>query len=208
MHCANSTNALPAPARLPGLNHREYERASRRRLFHSPSRSRFRPPHPLTFGFRLQPSGGASTYSRPVLDATGTLGPPGGSCKRVRNGPRALCELFFFQHFHSDSCSLWRTFGQLSTDDSVCRPAPKRSRCSARPGPVTCPQYRVRGWGQLSQSRQERRRGSRSRNRRRQRDVEPRRRSQWGPRRRTTRLRRPETCRPARETRRHVAGRA
>ena len=36
------------------------ETASRRELFHSPSRSRFRPPHPLTFGFRLQPPGEAS----------------------------------------------------------------------------------------------------------------------------------------------------
>src|SRR5438552_11888474 len=40
---------------------------------HSPSRSPFRPPRPLTFGFRLQPSSGASTYSDSVLGASRTL---------------------------------------------------------------------------------------------------------------------------------------
>jgi hypothetical protein len=40
---------------------------------HSPSRVRFRPPLRLTFRFRVQPSGEASSYSRPVLGAGGTL---------------------------------------------------------------------------------------------------------------------------------------
>src|SRR5215831_18651574 len=39
----------------------------------SPSRWRFRPPPPGTFGFRLPPSGAASTYSRSVLGARGNV---------------------------------------------------------------------------------------------------------------------------------------
>src|ERR687887_979344 len=35
---------------------------------------RFRPPLRRTFGFRLEPTGEASSYSRPVLGAGGTLG--------------------------------------------------------------------------------------------------------------------------------------
>src|SRR5437763_12365312 len=93
----------------------EHETAPRRRLFHSPSRSRFRPPRPLTFGFRLRPSRGASTSSRPVLDARGTVRPVQGGRKRVEDGPAAFCEFFFYQHFHSDSSSLWRTERRLST---------------------------------------------------------------------------------------------
>src|SRR5262249_37076172 len=64
VHRANSTNpASPAVRRCRTARRprNENERASRRRPFHSPTRSRFRPPHPLTFGFRLLPSGGAST---------------------------------------------------------------------------------------------------------------------------------------------------
>src|SRR5690242_14672723 len=82
---------------------------------HSPSRSRFRPPRPLTFGFRLRPSRGASTYSRPVLDARGTVRPVRHGRKPFENGPAAFCEFFFFQHFHSDSSNLWRTGRGLST---------------------------------------------------------------------------------------------
>src|SRR4051794_10570938 len=43
-------------------------------LLCSPSRSRFRPPFSLTFGFRLRPSGSASSYLRSVLGARGNLG--------------------------------------------------------------------------------------------------------------------------------------
>ena len=43
----------------------------------SPSRSRFRPPTPLTFAFRLRPPRSASSYSRPVLGAGATLGAAG-----------------------------------------------------------------------------------------------------------------------------------
>src|SRR5581483_5017209 len=44
-----------------------------RRKKNSPSRLRFRPPNRLTFRFRVRPLGWASTYSRPVLGATGNL---------------------------------------------------------------------------------------------------------------------------------------
>src|SRR5439155_25134814 len=76
---------------------------------HSPSRFRFRPPSPLTFGFRLRPSSGASTYLRPVLGAIGRLGGVGSRCK-VANGEQfALCELFFFQHVPSNLSNLWKS---------------------------------------------------------------------------------------------------
>jgi hypothetical protein len=39
----------------------------------SPSRVRFRPQPRVTFRFRVVPPGGASSYSRPVLGAVGTL---------------------------------------------------------------------------------------------------------------------------------------
>src|SRR5579884_2891930 len=46
---------------------------SKGRTKSSPSRWRFRPPLPRTFGFRLLPSGAASVYSRSVLGARGKL---------------------------------------------------------------------------------------------------------------------------------------
>ncbi len=118
----------------------EYERASRRRLFHSPSRSRFRPPHPLTFGFRLRPPGGASIYSRPVLDASGTLGSVAGRCKGVQKGHDAFCELFFFQHFHSDSSNLWRSSSRLSTDGAADSGGRENVAAHTRQQLSTCPQ--------------------------------------------------------------------
>src|SRR2546428_102279 len=88
---------------------------------HSPSRFRFRPPSPLTFGFRLRPSSGASTYLRPVLGAIGRLGGVGSRCK-VANGEQfALCELFFFQHVPSNLSNLWKSSpvpAMFSTDSS------------------------------------------------------------------------------------------
>jgi hypothetical protein len=80
---------------------------------HSPSRLRFRPPIPVTFAFRLRPSGSTSSYSRPVLDAGGTLGAVGRRCKSSRAQLVAICEAFFFPHFHSISCSLWITGAPL-----------------------------------------------------------------------------------------------
>ncbi len=39
----------------------------------------------MTFAFRLQPSGSASSYRRPVLDARGTLEGPADHCKSLKN---------------------------------------------------------------------------------------------------------------------------
>jgi hypothetical protein len=50
----------------------------------SPSRVRFRPPVRLTFRFRVRPPGLASSYSRPVLGATGTLGDLPSDRKSIR----------------------------------------------------------------------------------------------------------------------------
>src|SRR6266571_1422622 len=52
----------------------QYETATLGSPFRSPSRSRFRPPFSLTLGFRLRPSGSASSYLRSVLGARGNLG--------------------------------------------------------------------------------------------------------------------------------------
>jgi hypothetical protein len=57
----------------------------------SSSRWRFRPPRRLTFRFRVQPSGGASSYSRSVLDAGGNLGASHTARKGVENLFVALC---------------------------------------------------------------------------------------------------------------------
>src|SRR5215211_2848456 len=57
----------------------------------SPSRLRFRPPSRLALGFRLQPLGTASTYSRSVLGASGNLRNVGCSRKTRRNEVRAIC---------------------------------------------------------------------------------------------------------------------
>ena len=49
----------------------------------SPSRWRFCPLSPLTFRFRVRPSGGASTYSRSVLGASRNLRTPGRRIKAL-----------------------------------------------------------------------------------------------------------------------------
>jgi hypothetical protein len=59
----------------------------------SPSRWRFCPLSPLTFRFRVQPSGGASTYSRSVLGASRNLCTRRGTVKTVRQGITALCDV-------------------------------------------------------------------------------------------------------------------
>src|SRR5262249_50226839 len=67
------------------------EEAPRRELLRSPSRSRFRPPFSLTFGFRLRPSSSASSYFRSVLGARGNLGAGSSPHKRSRKEkPRNL----------------------------------------------------------------------------------------------------------------------
>jgi hypothetical protein len=62
----------------------------------SPSRVRFRPPPPLTFGFRLLPSETASTYSRPLLGARGKLWPRGSERKRSEKAMFGKCEEIVF----------------------------------------------------------------------------------------------------------------
>src|SRR3954453_3868806 len=69
--------SLVPPEPIPGL-----DKKSRR------AGCRFRPPLRRTFGFRLEPTGEASSYSRPVLGARGTLKatPP-----RVQGTLKTLC---------------------------------------------------------------------------------------------------------------------
>src|SRR3954464_4803391 len=69
----------------------EYERATREPLFRSPSRFRFRPPAPMTFGFRLLPSLPASTYLRSVLGAKRNLGEVKAVGKRSEFEKDAIC---------------------------------------------------------------------------------------------------------------------
>jgi hypothetical protein len=88
----------------------------------SPSRFRFRPPAPLTFGFRLLPSLPASTYLRSVLGANGNLGEPRSFRKRSERRKGRNLQKFNFPHFHSRPCSLWK----------ASRPRRRRLRC--RPG--------------------------------------------------------------------------
>src|SRR5437867_4419218 len=57
---------------------------------------RFRPPLRRTFGFRLLPTGEASSYSRPVLGASGTLGVRAISVQVVAVLFRAKSDVFFF----------------------------------------------------------------------------------------------------------------
>src|SRR5919199_1603329 len=64
---------------------------------------------PWPCGLLVRPSGSVSTYSRSVLGASGTLGRRKGPCKFAKQAVAAICELFCFPHFHSLSCSLWKT---------------------------------------------------------------------------------------------------
>jgi len=57
----------------------------------SPSRWRFRPPNLLAFRFRVPPPGPASTYSRSVLGAKGTIGAAALLCKTVHKEEAAIC---------------------------------------------------------------------------------------------------------------------
>ena len=57
----------------------------------SPSRLRFRPPNLLAFRLRVQPPGSASTYSRSVLGASGTVDPVADRCKGACHENDAIC---------------------------------------------------------------------------------------------------------------------
>ena len=70
----------------------QYETATLGSPFRSPSRFRFRPPAPLTFGFRLLPSLPASTYLRSVLGANGNLGEVRSFRKRSKDEKGAICQ--------------------------------------------------------------------------------------------------------------------
>jgi len=76
--------------------------------FRSPSRFRFRPPDPLTFGFRLLPPVPASTYLRSVLGASGNLGEDLAPGKRSDIRKARNLQEFNYPHFHSRPCSLWK----------------------------------------------------------------------------------------------------
>jgi hypothetical protein len=73
------------------LSHKPAPPATARRGKNSPSRWRFRPPTPRTFGFRLRPSGAASAYSRSVLGARDNVTPPPVAGKRRRGRTNAVC---------------------------------------------------------------------------------------------------------------------
>src|SRR5688572_6590165 len=78
------------------------------RTKNSPSRWRFRPPSPLTFGFRLVPSKSASTYSRSVLGAVVNLLSGGGRHKRVIRGKSCKVRTNVLHTFHTLPAGLWR----------------------------------------------------------------------------------------------------
>jgi hypothetical protein len=109
----------------------EYERATRGPLFRSPSRSRFRPPAPLTFGFRLLPSLPASTYLRSVLGARRNLGEVKAFRKRSERGKERNLHGFNYPHFHSRPCSLWKRPRPAWLESRTCRTCLVRPRSTA-----------------------------------------------------------------------------
>jgi len=84
----------------------QYETATLEPPFRSPSRFRFRPPAPLTFGFRLLPSLPASTYLRSVLGANGNLGEVRSFRKRSEDEKGAICRnsIFHISTAHLAAC--------------------------------------------------------------------------------------------------------
>jgi len=97
------------------------QRAPRRAPFGSPSRFRFRPPAPLTFGFRLLPSLPASTYLRSVLGANGNLGEVRSFRKRSKRRKERNLQGFNYPHFHSRPCSLWKEVRRRHLESRTCR---------------------------------------------------------------------------------------
>jgi hypothetical protein len=81
--------SMPRPASSTAV---QYETATLGSPFRSPSRFRFRPPDPLTFGFRLLPPVPASTYLRSVLGAEGNLGEAKSFRKRSKEEKGAICK--------------------------------------------------------------------------------------------------------------------
>jgi hypothetical protein len=90
---------LPSVQRLALRASHFFGARSARDQKNSPSRFRFRPPCRPTFGFRLRPPGWASTYSRSVLGANGTVEVSRGPFKACPNAKFAICKKFSFQHF-------------------------------------------------------------------------------------------------------------
>jgi hypothetical protein len=117
-------------AAYPGSRRRqqngEKETAAREPPFRSPSRFRFRPPAPLTFGFRLLPSLPASTYLRSVLGAGGNLGEVRSLCKRSRERKNRNLQGLNYPHFHSKPCSLWKCDPGAPLQSRTCRTCPAR----------------------------------------------------------------------------------
>ncbi len=88
----------------------------------SASRWRFRPPTPLTFGFRLAPSKSASTYFRSVLAAVVNLLGRYPRGKRSRGRKRCKLQTNVLHTFHTRPTGLW----------SPSRQGSKRARPGAR----------------------------------------------------------------------------
>jgi len=107
------------------------QRAPRRAPFGSPSRFRFRPPAPLTFGFRLLPSLPASTYLRSVLGADRNLGEDKSFRKRSERRKGRNLQKFNFPHFHSRPCSLWKAPPLVELESCICRTCLARLRSTA-----------------------------------------------------------------------------
>src|SRR5205085_5994078 len=122
------TKRRPRLIRVASPNAVQNETATRGPPFRSPSRFRFRPPAPLTFGFRLLPSVPASTYSRSVLGANGNLGEARSYRKRSERRKGRNLQKFNFPHFHSRPCSLWKAPRQVGLESCTCRTSLARLR--------------------------------------------------------------------------------
>src|SRR5439155_16828796 len=86
---------IVVPGRISGRR----QRSPRKDQKNSPSRFRFHPPLQPAFGFRLRSPGVASSYSRSVLGASGTLEEVNRPCKRLVSLIGAICEKFCFPQF-------------------------------------------------------------------------------------------------------------
>src|SRR6185436_18524282 len=104
----------------------------------SPSRWRFCPLSPLTFRFRVRPSGGASTYSRSVLGASRNLRTQDGTVKTLLNSLGALCDVSRLE------CALAQP---VPTPDSVATRISPQDQETMCPFPRAAP--RPEGWTTL-----------------------------------------------------------